>query len=62
MAILTALKHPHVIEYLATFQEHPDPGVCILMEYASGGDLAKASYRPLSYRPLSYRPLSYRPP
>ena len=57
VAILTALKHPHIIEYIATFQAHPDPGICILMEYASGGDLAKARYRPLNYRPLATAPL-----
>ena len=38
--MLTAIRHKHVIEYIATFQV-PDPGICVLMEYAAGGDLAK---------------------
>lgn len=40
ISMLTKIKHTHVIDYIATFQV-PDPGICVLMEYAAGGDLAK---------------------
>ena len=33
-------QHKHVIEFIATFRS-PDLGICIVMEYASGGDLSK---------------------
>ena len=40
VTILSRLNHDNVIRYIATFQA-PAPAICVLMEYAPGGDLAK---------------------
>ena len=37
--VLAALKHPHIVGYLGSFER---PGLlCIIMEYADGGSLAE---------------------
>ena len=38
--ILMKVRHPHIIEYIDTFLM-PGPSICIVMEFAAGGDLGK---------------------
>ena len=39
--VLTTIQHAHVIGYKTTFiTSAPEPSICIVMEYAPGGDLA----------------------
>jgi len=37
--ILASVQHPNIISYKECFLEEEPPALCIIMEYADGGDL-----------------------
>lgn len=37
--ILASVKHPHIIAYKEAFLDKKEQSLCIVMEYAGGGDL-----------------------
>ena len=39
MKVLAALRHPNIIEYKSCYSR-PDQSLCIVMEYAAGGDVS----------------------
>lgn len=38
---LQSSKHPHVIQFIATFFDEPTKMLCLVMEHASGGNLSQ---------------------